>query len=305
MSYHIVNIDTPGCVVSCKNGQLTCTGEDGVRQLPLEDVAAILITSFSSVIHGALLIEAARHGVALVICEQFKPVSLMLPANRSSDTLLTKAALELDKKKIDALWRHTVDAKCMNQYLLALNLAPHHEKLGALEKTARGRMQSKEGTCARFFWGIYSEALGQENFHRHEDGFGLNALLNYGYAVLLSTMLQKLFALGLDPTLGISHSVRERSTPLAYDLMEPFRPVVDWRVAQWIKMQEDPADLAITKQFRRFVTGFVLEKVEYFEIELSLQNCIEGVVRSFRSAVLEKNTRLYKPWIPQGSKWVG
>ncbi len=305
MSHHIVNIDSPGCVVSCKNGQLTCTGEDGVRQLPLEDVAAILITSFSSVVHGALLIEAAKHGVALVICEQFKPVSLMLPANRSSDTLLTKAALELDKKKIDALWRHTVDAKCMNQYLLAVNLAPHHEKLGALEKTAAGKMQSKEGTCARFFWSIYSEALGQENFHRHEDGFGLNALLNYGYAVLLSTMLQKLFALGLDPTLGISHAVRERSTPLAYDLMEPFRPCVDWRVAQWVKMQEDPADLAITKPFRRFVTGFVLEKVEYFEIELSIQNCIEGVVRSFRNAVLEKNTRLYKPWIPQGSKWVG
>ncbi|HNX04800.1 MAG TPA: type II CRISPR-associated endonuclease Cas1 [Opitutales bacterium] len=305
MSYHIVNIDSPGCVVSCKNGQLTCTGEDGVRQLPLEDVAAIIITSFSSVLHGTLLVEAAKHGVALIICEQFKPVSLMLPANRSSDTLLTKAALELDKKKIDALWRKTVDAKCMNQYLLAMNLAPHHEKLGALEKTATGKMQSKEGTCARFFWGIYSEALGQADFKRHEDGFGLNALLNYGYAVLLSTMLQKLFAVGLDPTLGISHSVRERSTPLAYDLMEPFRPCVDWRVAQWVKMLEDSSDLAITREFRRFVTGFVLERVDYFEIELSIQNCIEGVVRSFRSAVLEHNTRLYRPWIPQGSKWVG
>jgi len=305
MSYHIVNIDSPGCVVSCKNGQLTCSGEDGARQLPLEDVAAIIITSFSSVVHGELLIEAAKHGVALVICEQFKPVSLMLPANRSSDTLLTKAALELDKKKTDALWKKTVDAKCMNQYLLAMNLAPHHEKIGALEKTAHGRMESKEGTCARFFWGIYSEALGQVDFKRHEDGFGLNALLNYGYAVLLSTMLQKLFAVGLDPTLGISHSVRERSTPLAYDLMEPFRPCVDWRVAQWVKLQEDACDLAITKEFRRFVTGFVLERVEYFEIELSIQNCIEGVVRSFRSAVLQKNTRLYQPWIPQGSKWVG
>jgi CRISPR/Cas system-associated endonuclease Cas1 len=27
--------------------------------------------------------------------------------------------------------------------------------------------------------------------------------------------------------------IRENSTPLAYDLMEPFRPCVDWRVAQW------------------------------------------------------------------------
>lgn len=33
-------------------------------------------------------------------------------------------------------------------------------------------------------------------------------LLNYGYAALLSTILQKLFAVGLDPTFGISHVVR-------------------------------------------------------------------------------------------------
>jgi CRISPR-associated protein Cas1 len=305
MSYHIVNIDSPGCVVSCRNGQLTCSGEDGEKRLPLEDVAAIIITSFSSVIHGELLIEAARHGVALVLCEQFKPVSLMLPANRSSDTLLTKAELELDRKKVESLWRKTVDAKCVNQHLLAMHLSPYHEKLGALEKTAHGRMESKEGTCARYYWGIYSHGLGLPEFRRHEDGYGLNALLNYGYAVLLSTMLQKLFAVGLDPTFGISHSVRERSTPLAYDLMEPFRPCVDWRVAQWVKMQEDPESVGITKEFRRFITGFVLERVEYFEIELTIQNCIEGVVRSFRNAVLEKNTRLYRPWIPQGLKWVG
>ncbi len=68
---------------------------------------------------------------------------------------------------------------------------------------------------------------------------GLNDLLNYGYAVLLSTVLQKLFGVGLDPTFGISHVARERSTPLAYDLMEPFRPCVDWRVMQWVKQHPD------------------------------------------------------------------
>ncbi len=60
-------------------------------------------------------------------------------------------------------------------------------------------------------------------------------MLNYGYAVLLSTVLQKLFGVGLDPTFGISHVARERSTPLAYDLMEPFRTCVDWRVIQWVQ----------------------------------------------------------------------
>jgi CRISPR-associated protein Cas1 len=82
---------------------------------------------------------------------------------------------------------------------------------------------------------MYGEALGIADFTREREAGGVNALLNYGYAVLLSTMLQKLFGVGLDPTFGINHVVRERSTPLAYDLMEPFRPCVDWRVAQWVR----------------------------------------------------------------------
>jgi CRISPR-associated protein Cas1 len=226
-------------------------------------------------------------------------VSLLLPPNRSSDTLLTKAALQLDKRKQQQLWRKTIDAKCLNQHLLALHLAPFHPQLGRLEMTALGRSAAKESTSARMFWSIYAQALGKPDFKRHEDGFGLNALLNYGYAVLLSTTLQKLLAVGLDPTFGISHAVRERSTPLAYDIMEPFRPCVDWRVAQWVQMQEDPDDLSITREFRRYVTGFVLETVDYLQIELTIQHCIEGVVRSFRNALLDRSIRAYHPWNPQ------
>ena len=80
------------------------------------------------------------------------------------------------------------------------------------------------------FWQIFGRTLNDEDFIRDRGRGGLNHFLNYGYAVLLSTVLQKLFGVGLDPTFGISHVERERSTPLAYDLMEQFRPCVDWRV---------------------------------------------------------------------------
>ena len=124
--------------------------------------------------------------------------------------------------------------------------------------------------------------------------------------MLLSSVLQKLFACGLDPTFGISHAVRERSTPLAYDLMEPFRPCVDWRVAQWvIDHCESGEDIQITPEFKRWVTGFVLEKVGYFKIEMTINNCIESVIRSFRNALLKQSVREYKPWTPPNLKWVG
>ena len=326
VSFHIVSIDSPQCSLSCRDGQLTCKTADGERKLPLEDVASIIITSFSASIHSNLFLEAAKHGVALIICEDFKPVSLVLPANRSTDTLLTRALLKLDEKTIARLWQQTVDAKCRNQHALAEHLAPDDRALPALRDAAWGRKPHKEAGCAKMFWQIFGRSQGEPEFTRDRSSGGLNNLLNYGYAVLLSTVLQKLFGVGLDPTWGISHAPRERCTPLAYDLMEPFRPCVDWRVVQWVRKMrnaeggtrneksDEPGSLPsaichlpweVTPEFRKWVTGFPLERVEYLDLMLDVRGCIEGVVRGFRRAVLGGDTKFYRPWTPRNSKWAG
>ena len=235
MSYHIVSIDSPQCSISCHDGQLTCKTADGEKKVPLEDVASIIINSFSASIHSQLIVDAAKHGVALIICESFKPVSLLLPANRSTDTLLCRAQVSLTEEVRMLLWRKTVDAKCQNQFSLAQRITPNDERMEVLRGTAFGKKDHKESICARMFWQMFGRSLNSADFQRDRESGGLNDLLNYGYAVLLSTILQKLFGVGLDPTFGVSHAPRERSTPLAYDLMEPFRPCVDWRVFQWVK----------------------------------------------------------------------
>src|SRR5580658_102205 len=306
MSYHIVSIDAPQCSLSCKDGQLTCKTADGVeRKLPLEDVASIIITSFSASIHSELFLQAAKLGVALIICEAFKPVCLVLPANRSTDTLLSRAMLNLTPRARALLWQRTIDTKCQNQFLLAEHFAPDAKPLTGLRDTALGKKPHKESICAKIFWQIFGQSLHDEEFTRDRARGGLNNLLNYGYAVLLSTVLQKLFGVGLDPTFGISHVERERSTPLAYDLMEQFRPCVDWRVVQWVRQHPDPKDWEVNKEFRKWVTGFPLERVDYLELTLEIQGVIEGVVRGFRRAVVENQPRHYKPWTLKNSRWVG
>jgi CRISPR-associated protein Cas1 len=310
MSYHIVSIDSPQCSLSCKDGQLTCRvdGEEGMRTIPLEDVASIIITSFSASVHSKLLIEAARHGIALILCESFQPVSILLPANRSTDTLLTRAQLDITGREKETLWRRTVNAKVKNQLLLAEHLAPNDPKLDELRVIAAGGHEHKEAMAARTHWGIFGRALGMPDFTRERDLDGVNSLLNYGYAVLLSTVLQKLFGVGLDPTFGIFHATREQATPLAYDLMEPFRPCVDWRVAQWVKKcsaAPQPAPLEVNKAFRAWVTAFPLEKVDYLDMTIEIRGVIEGVIRSFRRALLEHKPTIYRPWTPNSIKWAG
>lgn len=307
MSYHIVSIDAPTCSLSCKNGQLTCKTDEGTKSLPIEDIAAIVITSFSALIHSKLLLEAAKHGVGLVICENFKPASLVLPANRSTDTLLTRAQIDLKAQTRDRLWQKTIDAKCRNQLSLAQEIATEDRRLEKLKLLACGRAKTKEAETARLFWRIYADNVAEtDDFRRGRHEGGPNSLLNFGYAILLSTVLQNLFAVGIDPTFGIGHFTREHSTPLAYDLMEPFRPCVDWRVAQWIRDHPQEANhWEVTQDFKKWVTGFPLEKVDYFDLTLDVRGVIEGSIRSFRKALLTGQTGHYKPWTRTTTKWAG
>lgn len=306
MSYHIVSIDAPTCSLSCKDGQLTCTTDEGTKSLPIEDIAAVIITSFSASIHSKLLLEAAKHGVGLIICENFKPASLVLPANRATDTLLTRAQVDLSAQLRKRLWQKTIDAKCRNQLSLATELAPSEPRLERIGQIARGRSVNKEADTARQFWRIYATHVAEtDDFRRGRKEGGANSLLNYGYAVLLSTVLQNLFAVGIDPTFGIAHVTREHSTPLAYDLMEPFRPCVDWRVAHWIRQHPNEDEWQVTKEFRAWVTQFPLEKVDYFDLNLDIRGVIEGVTRSFRKALTTGQSGHYKPWIRTTTKWAG
>ena len=305
MSYHIIHIDTPSVRLTCSNGQLTCRTDKGERSLPMEDIASVVVSSFAATISSEVLLQAAEHGVAFIYCRNFKPVSLVLPANRSTDTLLTRAVVALPEKQKKRPWQKTVDAKCANQYALAAHLYPCSKKLDTLRESISGHYPGKESSVARCYWSIFGEMAGNGDFVRTRTGGGANCLLNFGYAILLSLTLRNLFAVGLDPTFGIFHAVRERATPLAYDLMEPFRPCVDVRVFEWIRQHPHPKDWKVTPEFKKWIVPLTEQKITYQAKRLTMRSCLERVVRSFRSAVLEEKTATYQPWTLKNSRWDG
>ncbi len=62
----------------------------------------------------------------------------------------------------------------------------------------------------------------------------INAMLNYLYAVLESESRLAVAALGLDPGLGVMHMDAPARDSLAFDVMEPVRPMVDAYLLNWI-----------------------------------------------------------------------
>ncbi len=107
---------------------------------------------------------------------------------------------------------------------------PARSKLLDMARQVRsGDPANSEAQAARVYWRNY---LPDEAFRRDADAGGLNALLNYGYAVLRAAVARALVAAGLLPALGLHHSNRSNAFCLADDLMEPLRPLVDDRARE-------------------------------------------------------------------------
>ncbi len=306
MSYHIVEISgTDRVDLFCKDGQLFCRKGETTRQVALEDVAAILITAYACTLHSHLLAEAAQHRIPVIVCQCFRPVGIYLPVQRITDTLITRAQIDAPQRLREALWQKTLDAKCGNQRTLMHALAPHRQQsLEQMDVLCAQRTPDKEGPCARLYWQTCSEALGLEAFARDQaEAFGLNSLLNYAYALLLTQTLQALLTSGLDPLYGIGHATRERATPLAYDLMEPFRPLFDAFAFKWLETcRARGASCAVTAPYKRYLREALQAKEAPF---LPLEDLLRTAAKGLREAFAAKSLRSYEPWQWRTIKWDG
>jgi CRISPR-associated protein Cas1 len=270
----------------------------------LEDVASVLITAPVARIQAHFLAEASIHHIPVVICENFRPTGIFIPVGRSTDTLLTRAQIRLTKRTKENLWLKTIDAKCDNQYYLATDLAPQHPQLKQIDILCSQKTITMEGACAHLYWQIYSEVLRIDAFCRDpKESSGVNSLLNYAYAMLLTLTLQRLLCVGLDPMYGIGHVIHERATPLAYDVMEPFRPLVDYWVFQWIKEQRHKSlALDVCRDYKIYLR--MCFEGTHFGLP-PLNNLIQGSVNGLRNAVLNLDVRSYQPWLWRITKWDG
>lgn len=96
-----------------------------------------------------------------------------------------------------------------------------------------------EGNLAALYFsalpGLISPEVASElHFHgrnRRPPKDRFNALLSFGYAMLLKDVMNSILTVGLEPALGFYHQPRSQAAPLALDLMEIFRvPLVDMTV---------------------------------------------------------------------------
>ena len=130
--------------------------------------------------------------------------------------------------------------------------------------------------------GMRQDFLRRANRHaRHP----VNAMLNYGYAVLESQVRIAIAEVGLDPTIGYLHVCQPGRQALVYDLMEPYRPQVDREVLGFIRSQTfTPRDFVIDAkgvcrlhpELARRLAGESISTIRGASLLESLQGAIGG-----------------------------
>ena len=264
--------------------------ETKVRTVPIEDVGVIVLDNKQITLTQALLKMLLDNNCAIITCDsKHMPVGLMLPlAGNTVQNERFRAQLDASLPLKKQLWQQTVQAKIRNQAAM-LEIAmgePAKNMLVWSEAVRSGDPDNVEARAAAYYWkNIFPD---EEEFFRDQNGDGLNALLNYGYAILRAIVARSLVSCGLLPTLGIHHHNRYNAYCLADDIMEPYRPYVDKMVCE-IRKEMDIGE-GLSKQVKIKLLGLPVVEVvingsrsplmnAVFQTTSSLVKCFIGETR--------------------------
>ena len=161
-------------------------------------------------------------------------------------------ARELIGQKLDA--QAKLARSTLNNATAAEAIARFRESVPAAKTIEAVRLLESRGAYA--YWGAWSDlpiAFPKVDLRRVPDHWRIfknrvsaltgsprlaanpvNAMLNYLYALLESETRLAVAALGLAPGLGVIHMDAPARDNLAFDVMEPVRPMVDEYVLNWI-----------------------------------------------------------------------
>lgn len=103
----------------------------------------------------------------------------------------------------------------------------------------------------------------------------INALLNYGFSILYSEVAKQIHAQGLDAYYGFYHKSHESEQALVYDLVEPYRILVESAVLEFSRK---------ATQWNRLDKCVKLNEKHHYQIildELCLKRFLETLSRKF------------------------
>lgn len=225
MSWRTVVI-SKRCKLDLSMGYMVVRGEETVRVL-IDEMAILMIENPAVSLTGCLLSELTNKKIRIIFCDDKRsPYAELQPYNGSHDSSLKikqQSMWSMEQKLV--VWTDIVREKICNQAKVLLDNDKEDETAMLTQYVSEitfGDATNREGHAAK----VYFNALFGKKFSRGQDN-AVNAMLNYGYGLILSAFNREVTLNGYLPNIGLCHDNRFNSYNLSCDLMEPFRTIVD------------------------------------------------------------------------------
>lgn len=236
MAYRVVEIQENGSYLSLFRGFLIINIEKKeIGRIPLDEIAVVITNSYQLTYSHALLLELSKRNIAFIACgDNHLPIAAFWPiTTHYYQAAVMHSQINSSQPISKQLWRIIITAKILRQQEVLDKANIKGGNLIELSKQVNsGDTQNLEAQAARQYWLL----LFGKKFTRNITEKNINSLLNYGYAIIRSGIARAIMATGLHPTFGIFHKNLANPFCLVDDLMEPYRPIVDWEVYQFHKI---------------------------------------------------------------------
>ncbi|MGC8933482.1 MAG: CRISPR-associated endonuclease Cas1 [Candidatus Methanodesulfokora sp.] len=331
-------VDGFGVSLRKKRGRILVVKGGEKKEFPIKSIKEIVVMG-KAAISSELLKVLAQSGVDMLITTPTgRPVARLMPAkaggtarNRYEQyrSLEDRRGIEIARAVIIGKIRNQASnlsyyskSRRMNEkisselYEAAQKLKNEMEELQEEEfqdiNDARRRIMARESRCADLYWEKVSLIMEDWKFKRREKRTDLegreldpvNLCLNVCYNLLSAQIWKNVLRFGLDPFLGYLHVERPGRISLVYDLMEPFRPIVDRFVFSYLKgmssslFSEGMRGGTIASLRNRFFSDFMSWRLEYKGRKLNMETIMFLYIRDVVSFLREgrEPTMPYIPW---------
>ena len=313
---HLVICDY-GTFVGLDKHKIAIKQKDKVISYPLNRLCTLSIAKNGVSISSDLIESLSTRGIKTFFLD-FRGVahSAILGQSQHGVVSVRLAQMTFCQSGSLALARKIISAKIKNQRAVLNYLDKYHDNsflksaIQELLQYSEQASQAKNVTtllgfegagASSYFQALKKSKLLSSSFKKRE-GRGSqeinNSMLNLGYAVLSSYILNAVINAGLEPYLGVLHSKRPGKMALVLDLMEEYRAwVVDRNVIKLRSQSEGKSflDISLKKALINEIQKTCSKKYLYYKKKLKLEYIIQRQV--YRLCGHFYGEKTYRPYL--------
>lgn len=253
--------------------------------IPLSDITAIVIEGNTSITTN-LMASISKYNIAVIICDNYYlPSGIFLSYgnyHRSAKRSINQVSWSADAKK--NIWKLIMEQKIQNQIDCCERIGIDQSRVMLMKEMKAhllpGDTTNREGHVAK----LYFNSIYGLDFTR-DDYCIENIAMNFGYTIIRSAIARIVVGQGLLSMIGVFHKNEYNSFNLVDDLMEPFRPIMDY----WLNQNFIGREEYLSYEMRLKIIDFINQPMKYLSKNGTVEQVMQKYVLSFIKAMEEND----------------